>query len=56
MTVGTLDVLAKDGPALVGLAVLVGALVWLVIELRRLRASIEPIATSPLVRTVAGIR
>jgi hypothetical protein len=52
----TLDTLAKDAPALIGLALLVGAIVWLVLEIQRLRESIEPIATSPIVRGLAGIR
>ncbi len=51
-----IDALAKDAPALLGLALLVGGIFWLILELQRLRASIEPIATSPLVRAVAGVR
>lgn len=51
-----LDALAKDAPALVGLALLVAALLWGIAEIRKLRILIEPLASSPLVGALAGIR
>lgn len=51
-----LDALAKDAPALLGLALLIAALLWLIAEIRKLRVLIEPLATSPVVGALAGIR
>lgn len=52
----TLAEFVGEVPALVGLALLVGGLVWLIAELQRLRELIEPIASSPVLRAVSGVR
>lgn len=50
-----MDVLAHDSLALVLLAAIVVGLAYLGREIARLRADLEPLATSPLARVVAGL-
>lgn len=51
----TIDALASDWLALVGLAALVAALLYVGREVERLRALIAPIASSPLVRAASSL-